>query len=292
MIINQANISMLYKSLRVIFQEAFSAVAPTWNRIGMEVPSSTLIEDYAWLGAFPRMREWLGDRIVKDLSAYGYTIKNRDWETTVGIDRNNVEDDTYGIFRPIIQEMGRSAAAHPDELVWGMLLRGFTELCYDKKAFFATDHPMGDATASNNGGGSGTPWYLFDTSRAIKPIIFQNRRAPEFVAITRPDDESVFMTKKFMYGSDRRDNAGFGLWQLAYGSKQTLSAANYASARSAMMGYKDDQGKPLGVVPTLMAVGPSGESAARQVLRAERNADGSSNIWFNTAELLVVPWLA
>lgn len=292
MIINQGNISLLYRSLRVIFQEAFAATAPTWNRIGMEVPSSTLIEDYAWLGAFPRMREWLGERTVKDLSAYSYTIKNKDWESTIGIDRNNVEDDTYGIFRPIIQEMGRSAAAHPDELIWGMLKNGFTQLCYDKKAFFAADHPMGDATASNTGGGSGTPWYLFDVSRAIKPVIFQNRRAPEFVAITRPDDESVFMTKKFMYGSDRRDNAGFGLWQLAYGSKQTLNAANYAAARAAMQGYKDDQDKPLGITPNLMVVGPSLESVSRQVLKAERNDNGSSNIWYNTAELLVVPWLA
>jgi phage major head subunit gpT-like protein len=31
-------------------------------------------------------------------------------------------------------------------------------------------------------------------------------------------DQNVFMKKQFLYGVDCRDNAGFGLWQMAYGS--------------------------------------------------------------------------
>lgn len=292
MIINQANLTSLYRGLRVLFQEAFDGVQSTWGRVAMEVPSTTRAEDYAWLGAFPKMREWLGDRIIKNLSLQRYSIRNRDWEVTVEVDRNDVEDDTIGIYRPIVQEMGRSAAVHPDELVWGLLLSGMTELCYDGKAFFAADHPVGTGSVSNYGGGSGTPWYLFDVSRAIKPLIFQSRRAPEFISKDRPDDENVFMKKKFLYGADRRDNAGFGLWQLAYASKQTLSAANYKAARSAMMAYKDDEARPLGVTPSLMVVPPALEGEARDILLAERTASGQTNVWRNTADLIVVPWLA
>lgn len=292
MIINQANLTSLYRSLRVLFQQAFDGVQPTWNRVAMEIPSTTRQEDYAWLGAFPKMREWLGDRVIKNLSQQRYSIKNRDWEVTVEVDRNDVEDDTIGIYRPIVQEMGRSAAFHPDELVWGLLPSGTTELCYDGKAFFATDHPVGAGSVSNHGGGSGTPWYLFDVSRAIKPLIFQSRRAPEFISKDRPDDDNVFMKKKFLYGADRRDNAGFGLWQLGYYSKQTFNASNYGAARAAMMAYKDDEGRPLGVTPGLLVVPPSLEGAARDVLLAERDAAGKTNTWRNTADLLVVPWLA
>lgn len=291
MIINQANLTSLYRGLRVLFQEAFDGVQSTWGRVAMEVPSTTRQEDYAWLGAFPKMREWLGDRVIKNLSLQRYSIRNRDWEVTVEVDRNDVEDDTIGIYRPIVQEMGRSAAVHPDELAWGLLPIGTTELCYDGKAFFATDHPVGAGSVSNYGGGSGTPWYLFDVSRAIKPLIFQSRRVPEFISKDRPDDENVFMKKKFLYGADRRDNAGFGLWQLAYASKQTLSAANYKAARSAMMAYKDDEARPLGVAPGLMVVPPALEGEARDILLAERTSSGQTNVWRNTAELLVVPWL-
>lgn len=292
MLINQGNLQSLYKSLKVLFQDAFAAVPPTWSRVAMEVPSTTRVEDYAWLGAFPKMREWLGDRVVKNLSLHRYSIRNRDWESTIEVDRNDIEDDTIGIYRPIVQELGRAAAVHPDELVWGLLPTGATGLCYDGKAFFATDHPVAGAGVSNAGGGSGTPWYLFDVSRAVKPLVFQSRRAPQFVSKDRPDDDNVFRSRKFLYGTDRRDNAGFGLWQLAYMSKQTFNAANYAAARAAMMAYKDDEGKPLGVIPGLCVVPPSLEGAGRDVLLAERDAAGKTNVWRNTADLLVMPWLA
>lgn len=263
MIINQANLTQLYKSLRVLFQEAFDGVAPTWSRVAMEVPSTTREETYAWMGAFPRMREWLGERVVKNLSLHRYSILNKDWEVTVEVDRNDIEDDTIGVYRPIVQEMGRSAAVHPDELVWGLLPKGTTELCYDGKPFFATDHPVGTGTVSNFAGGTGTAWYLFDVSRAIKPLVFQSRRAPQFVSKDRPDDETVFMKRKFLYGADRRDNAGYGLWQLAYASKQALTAANYKAARAGMMARADDEGRPLGITPNLLVVPPSLEGEAR-----------------------------
>jgi phage major head subunit gpT-like protein len=292
-IINAANLQLLYQSLSVLFQDAFGQVTPTYSRIAMEVPSTTRQENYAWLGKFPKMREWLGDRVVQSVAAHNYAIANRDWEVTIEVDRNDIEDDTIGLYRPIVQETGRGAASHPDELVWGLLPQGFTAPCYDGKAFFAADHPMGGGSAgSNYASGSATPWYLISSQRPIKPMIFQNRRAPNFVAITRPDDESVFMKKKFMYGVDRRDNAGFGLWQLAYGAKNTMNGTNYAAARAAMLGYKDEEGRPLGIVPDLLIVPPSLEAAGRMVVKAERDASGASNVWYQTADLLVVPWLS
>ena len=44
------------------------------------------------------MREWIGDREIQNLSASDYTIKNKDYELTVGVDRNDIEDDTLGIY--------------------------------------------------------------------------------------------------------------------------------------------------------------------------------------------------
>ena len=66
--------------------------------------------------------------------------------------------------------------------------------------------------------GDAKAWYLLDTSRSIKPLIFQQRKKPEFVNLDSPNDQNVFMSKKYIYGVDCRDNAGYGLWQMAYGS--------------------------------------------------------------------------
>jgi phage major head subunit gpT-like protein len=87
-------------------------------------------------------------------------------------------------------------------------------------------------------------------------------------------------------------NVGYGLWQLAYGSKQALTPANYASARSAMMSFKGDNGKPLGIRPSLLVVPPSLDGDGRAILLSERDAAGATNQWRNTAQLLTTSWLA
>ncbi len=213
------------------------------------------------------------------------------YEATIEVDRNEIMDDAVGVYNPVIAELGRTAAVHPDELVFELLGNGFSTACYDGQYFFDTDHPVGDSTVSNHGGGAGTAWFLLDTTKALKPLIFQSRKEVEFVAKDRPDDEHVFMKKKYLYGVDRRDNAGFGLWQLAFGSKVTLDEAGYAAAREAMLAMKDAEGKPLGITPNLLVVPPSLESEAREVIVNDADASGATNKWQGTAELLVVPWL-
>lgn len=291
MIINQAALQAVYKSFKTIFSEAFQGVETLYQKVAMVVPSSVREETYAWLGAFPRMREWVGERHIRNLELHSYTIKNKDWEATIEVDRNDIEDDSIGVYRPIVAELGRSAAAHPDELVFTLLSQGFTTPCYDGQYFFDTDHPVGSGTVSNHGGGAGTAWYLLDAGKAVKPLIFQSRREVEFVSKDRPDDEGVFMRKKYVYGVDRRDNAGFGLWQLAYASKDALNAANYGAARTAMMSFKDNEGKPLYINPGLLVVPPSLEAEARELLMNERDTSGATNKWKGSAELLVAPWL-
>lgn len=295
MIINQANLSSLYSGFSAIFKEVFTSASALYPRIATEVPSVTRQEEYKWLGRVPRMREWLGERIIQNLSAYSYTIKNRDWEATVAVDRNDIEDDAVGIYTPMVRALADAAATHPDELIFALLSGGFTNVCYDGGAFFATAHPTGSAVQSNRGtaklttdsyaaaralmmslvdehgatlnvtpdllvvppqlemaalqilhadltvegasnayrdtadlvvapylAGNPTAWYLLDTKKPVKPFIFQRRKSPVFVTKDTPDDEGVFMKKEFLFGVDSRDNAGYGLWQLAYASDGTV----------------------------------------------------------------------
>jgi phage major head subunit gpT-like protein len=292
MIVNQAALAGIYKSFSTIFNEAFDQAPSQWPLVAMEAPSAGRSVDYKWLGDFPTMSEWLGDRAIKDLSGFHYEITNKDYEATVEVDRNDIEDDQIGVYSPLIRQIGISAKSHPDILVWGLLAAGWATKCFDDQYFFSDAHPVGNGTADNNGGGSGTPWYLMDLSKGIKPIILQIRKRPEFVAMDRPDDENVFMRKKFRYGVDDRKNVGYGLWQLCYGSKQTLDATYYAAARAAMMAYtKDDGVTKLGIVPTHLIHGPTGEAAARALIDNEFNAAGASNPWYKSVERVLVPWL-
>lgn len=297
MIVDGANLRTLGTGFGVSFRNGMGRATSQWDRVATTVPSSTKSTEYGWLGQLPRVREWVGDREVQNLETHGYTIKNRPWEMTIGVDRDEIADDNVGMYGPLFEEMGYATQIFPDELVFPMLAAGFSTNCYDGQYFFDADHPVRGAdgvvaSVSNTGGGSGTPWYLLSTMRPLKPIIFQSRRAFDFTAMDKPDDEQVFSAKKFRYGVDGRCNVGFGFWQLAYGSKQTLDATSYAAARAAMMSMKGDYGRPLGIVPNLLVVPPSLEGAAKDILVVERNAAGATNKWQNTAELLTVPWLA
>ena len=292
MIINNANLNALYTGFKTVFNEAFGATPSDYEKVAMEVPSATRQETYGWLGQTTKFREWLGDRVIQNLEAHDYTIKNRSFENTIGVDREDIEDDTFGVYRPLIAQLGEDAKRHPDELVFQLLADGFTQTCYDGQYFFDTDHPVAGQSVANTQGGTGTPWFLLDTSRVVKPFIFQKRKDYNFVAMDNETDEAVFMRKQFRYGVDARVNAGYGLWQLAYASKQTLDLTSYADARAAMMSFKGDNGKPLGIRPTLLVVPPALEKQALDVVQAERLANGATNTYRNTAQVLVSPWLS
>lgn len=293
--ITHHNLRTLNTAFSAAFASGFAGVTPQSAAIRMDVPSTTSEQEYGWLGASTGFREWIGARQLQSLEEHGYTVKNRTFENTVAVKREKIEDDQYGIYTPLVSQLGQDAQLHPDELVFGLLQAGFDTKCFDGQYFFDTDHPVGKAGAagsvSNFGGGSGTAWYLLDTTRAIKPLIFQKRRDYAFVAKTRLDDESVFTNNEFVWGADARVNVGFGLWQLGYASKQTLDVTSYAAARAAMQGFKSDAGKPLGVRPTLLVVPPSLEKAALDLVQAQRLANGADNVFMNTAKVMVCPWL-
>ena len=293
MLRNASNLATLYINFAALFNKAFEGAETQHKKLAMIAPSSTSQNEYGWLEGFPGMREWLGDRVINALAAEGYIIKNKDFEVTVGVKGNDIDDDNLGIYSPYIQELARIAKCHPDQLLATLIASGFTTLCYDGQNFFDSDHPVGTTTVSNFGGGSGTAWYLLCTKRAIKPFIFQERTKPEFVAQDDPKvSESAFMRKQYYYGVDYRGNVGFGLWQLAFASKDTLNATNYAAARAAMMSFQNEAGIPLGIKPDTLLVPPTLEGSARELLLAERDEYGATNPWKDTAEPLVWEWLA
>lgn len=291
MIINQANMNEIYVGFSTVFNKAFDEAKPFYEKIATTIESKTKSEKYTWLGQMPRMIEWIGERTVKNLALHDYEIKNKSWELTISLDRNDVEDDSIGIYANLIQAMGESAKTHPDEIIFSLIKNGFINKCYDGKPFFSSVHQEEKSIIQNNMGiyklnidtyadarasmisikdESGNPfkvtpnllvvppqlegiarqilladkvegttnmfknsaellvvpelsdnptkWFLFDTSKPIRPLIFQQRKKTEFVSKDDIKDDNVFNKKEFLYGADSRDNAGYGLWQLAYGS--------------------------------------------------------------------------
>lgn len=296
MIINAEALARLYIALNATFNAAFQATEVKYNQMAMTIPTGTKIVDYKFLLDFPMMREWVDERKIRDLPAEAFQVATKDYEATIGIDRNDVDDDQLGLYTPAVASLAEGAKKAPDTLLAELIVANKT--CYDGQDMFSANHPVGEGVASNLDSGASTPWYLLDTSRAIKPFIFQVRKAVQLTRMDQPQNESVFMRKKYVYGVDSRWAMANGLWQLAYKSTQTLDSTYYAAARAAMMSLKDADGKPLGIRPNLLVVPPTLEGDARQILNAQfvigdGTAGGSkTNIWQGTATLLVFEELA
>ncbi len=297
MIINADSLAQVYTGLTAVFNNAFQSTETWYERVAMTVPAKTRIMDYKFLLDFPMVREWVGDRQVNSMEPRTFQVESKDWEATIEIERNDIEDQQIGLYNPVVAALAQDARRHPEKLIAALLKNGTNSACYDGKSFFATDHPVGTGTAANYAPGSETAWYLLDVSRAIKPFIFQLRREVQLVRMDRADDEHAFLRKKYRYGVDYRGAAAYGLWQLAYCSAQELNATNYALARAAMMSLTNSEGLPLGVRPGLLVVPPALEAKGREILNAQfivgdpTVGGAKSNIWQGTADLLVVPEL-
>lgn len=300
MLVNKESISAAFIALKTTFNNAFAAAPSVWDKIAMKVSSTTGQNDYAWLSKFPRMRKWIGEKQMKSLEAAKYTIVNDDWEATVEVNRNDIEDDNLGIYGPQAQMAGESAKQLPDEIVIDLVNKAFADKCYDGLPFFHAQHPVGKAKVSNLGvkalacdtlanamasfGAaktamkkikdedgrslnvtpnvllvgpaledialvlannerledgkqnpykgtftvvcdgrleSDTAWFLLDTTKPVKPFIYQERKAPVFVSQTDMQADDVFSRKMYKFGAEARAAGGYGFWQLAYGSTGT-----------------------------------------------------------------------
>jgi phage major head subunit gpT-like protein len=231
MLVNKATIAAVFLTLKTTFNNAFDATPSQWQQTAMLVPSGSGQNDYTWLSKFPKMRKWIGDKVIKALEAFKYTVVNDDFEATVEVDRNDIEDDSLGIYRPQAEMAGYSAKQLPDEIVADLKNNAFANKCYDGQYFYDSDHPVAGASVANLG----------------------------TVALS--------------------------------GATQAAAVASYGVARTAIMSFKDDEGRPLGLVPDTLEVGPALEVQGKRLVAMEKLADDTPNPYFGTAKLVVNPRL-
>lgn len=305
--INATALDFLYLQFQMRFDTAYAQTTSYHEVYATEIPSATDTNVYGWLSQLSGLREWIGPRQIDSVASRAYSLRNKDWEKTIGLEKNRVEDDTWGVFNNVVDSLGVQSKLWPEDVMTTTLQAGDTELCYDGQYFFDTDHPIdpddsakgtysnklvgatydlsadpltaynaatsamsevlgadgrpvnavpniimvpprlrryaltvanalltaqtvgtaaaavtnvfqGDITVVVNPrlGNEPTVWYLLATNRGIKPLIFQNRQAPQLVKLDRPTDPKVFNDKLYIYGVDARGAGGYSLPFLAF----------------------------------------------------------------------------
>jgi phage major head subunit gpT-like protein len=289
MLLNNATLAAVNTTVNLSYQKGYQRAPNWWSKLAMKVSSSTPLNTYAWMARLGKMRQWVGERVVNNLRSYVYQLANLSYEFTVGVLRDDIEDDQLGVYAPVFEEMGEVTRKWPDQLVKAALQAGTSQVTFDGVAFFATNHPLSGTSQSNlfastalnaanfdtakialsqikgedgelinqgrvtlivppalettaknilaagliaSGGvaisntlqnsaellvldelnNEPTVWYVAYLDGAVKPLVFQERKAPERVRKDAPTDDNVFWKRELIWGVDARGAAGYGLW--------------------------------------------------------------------------------
>ncbi len=321
MLITPANLQLAFQKLDMKYQAAFAKAPIYWDKFASMIPSETTFQFHAFLDRSPQMRQWIGERQITSSSVRNIVLENLDFELTQSINVNKFKDDQYGIYSPLMEQMGYSAAMWPDNSLMLPTVQNGDQnssisKSYDGVPFYSASHPV-DASRPNYGaaqinlftgnpltqsnytstratmmsylGADGTPWgvmpnillvppaleqiakqivsmptitqviqagalvaaggstaantaaaaaasatqgtaevvvwpqlqndpttwYLLDTTRSIRPFVYQLREAPVFTFLNKPTDQNTCMLNEFIYGINSRGAGGYGLWPFA-----------------------------------------------------------------------------
>lgn len=290
----------LFTNYRLIYEETFLAamIEKYYPRVALEVQSETLTEVYNFFGSVPEPQQWKDTRAEQNIYPYNLTAAAIDWELTIAVDRNEIQDNRLNMTLPRIQQLGQAFPAFVEKKMITALVNGAVSgnNSYDGVTFYNSSHVIGKAAAQSNlctytggtltafqadfatakaqmrnfnddqgrptgieadfvlvapaqeqiarqmlnasfiplaGIGSGentfkgqadlgvspfvtaSTWHLLNTKNPIKPMIYQNRQNPNFIALDKPDSQAAFFNKKFYYGADSRANFVYGEWMCA-----------------------------------------------------------------------------
>lgn len=145
--INRKNMDFLFKSFSMNFASGIESVPDTWQKFCGTIQSGAAANVYPFLEQFGGMREWIGDRQLKNVSSRKIEVVNRDFEDTVSIPRNDIEDDQYGIYSTLIAQMGYNAGKLWQDLAVEALVSNPKWI--DDADFFSTTRTYGEFTIAN-----------------------------------------------------------------------------------------------------------------------------------------------
>jgi phage major head subunit gpT-like protein len=164
--ISGATLRNLFRGFNVIYERAYQAGDPMYKDIVLTVPSSTKEELYNFLGAITSMRELIDEVQIQNLSANEFTIRNKEWENTIGVKELDILTDHLGIYNPMFSAMGDVAAQHPDQLVANLMINGFEADGYTGQPFFsANQKASAGAVAFTNNATYALSANSFDAAR-------------------------------------------------------------------------------------------------------------------------------
>lgn len=146
--INDATLQDLKKQLNAKWTSAWNA-APQQQllELATRYTSTTASNHYAFMEALGGWSEWNGARQFKDIASQQFEVVNKDYEMSIKMPRNQLEDDQIGMYLDIVPNMVAGWFKKQQALIMNVLTTNPT--AYDGVALFKTDRTYGSSTINN-----------------------------------------------------------------------------------------------------------------------------------------------
>jgi phage major head subunit gpT-like protein len=140
--ITPQNIQFLFQGVKNDFDATLNTAPIFWDKFADLKTSTRSGEAYYFTDLVQKMRLWFGDRVAQNISARAYLLQNNDYELTLEVDRNRIQDDAAGVFAGLGKKIAIQGARWPDQLVVTALQLGDTTAltAYDGLPFFNAAH--------------------------------------------------------------------------------------------------------------------------------------------------------
>jgi len=83
---------LLLAGMRTNFMKAYDTASKDHEKLATTIKSTKSSETYPWLGGIPAMSQWKDERVPQGMLEHNFSITNRDWESSIAVDRNAIED--------------------------------------------------------------------------------------------------------------------------------------------------------------------------------------------------------
>ena len=249
---------------------------------------------------------WNGDRISQGISYSAYTWASKKFESTLGIDRDDLSDlsriaDLFDGF----DAMGQAKAKFRNEMVFGFAEAAltastytysklgqdatFSTIGYDGVSLFGV-HTNGAAQTFTNVDSSGSGnqyWYLL-ADGGVPPVILGKYR--EFQFLEFGEETTVQVNNERRWGQDGRFALAAGDPRSIYASSLALTVGNVQAAMNTMASWENEDGSPARIQPSRIIVPTASQFDAREVVKPI-NDSGETNVMQGILDIVVVPYL-
>ncbi len=96
------------------FEDAMSAAPEIWRKYTQVISSSTKTETHAFTGHVPEPREHMGEREIRVVRDYSFTLENKGYEVTIAIPRDDFNDQQVQKITTRFAEIGRVYGNYKD----------------------------------------------------------------------------------------------------------------------------------------------------------------------------------